>query len=37
MGNQNYFLPEGEDAADYHSVVIFCYPFKVVFSVATMS
>lgn len=37
MGNQNYFLPEGEDAADYHSVVIFCYPFKVVFSVATLS
>ena len=37
MGNQNYFLPDGEDATDYHSVVIFCYPFKVVFSVATLS
>lgn len=37
LGNQNYFLPDGEDAADYHSVVIFCYPFKVVFSVATLS
>ena len=30
MGSQNYFLPDGEDATDYHSVVIFCYPFKVV-------
>ena len=37
LGNQNYFLPDGEDATDYHSVVIFCYPFKVVFSVATLS
>ena len=37
MGNQNYFLPDGEDATDYHSVVIFCYPFKVVFTVATLS
>ena len=37
MGNQNYFLPDGEDGSGYGSVVIFCYPFKVVFSVATLN
>ena len=37
MGNQNYFLPDGENGEEYGSVVIFCYPFKVVFSVATLS
>ena len=31
MGNQNYFLPEGEDGSGYGSVVIYCRPFHVVF------
>ena len=37
MGNQNYFLPEGEDGSGYGSVVIYCRPFHVVFSVATLN
>ena len=37
MGNQNYFLPEGEDGSGYGSVVIYCKPFQVVFSVATLN
>ncbi len=37
MGNQNYFLPDGEDGATYGSVVIYCRPFQVVFSVATLN
>ena len=37
LGNQNYFLPDGEDGSGYGSVVIYCYPFKVVFSVATLN
>lgn len=36
MGNQNYFLPDGEDGSGYGSVVIYCRPFQVVFSVATL-
>ena len=36
MGNQNYFLPDGEDGSGYGSVVIYCRPFHVVFSVATL-
>lgn len=36
-GNQNYFLPDGEDGSDYGSVVIYCKPFQVVFSVATLN
>ncbi|MCY3545099.1 MAG: DM13 domain-containing protein [Chloroflexi bacterium] len=35
-GNQNYFLPDGEDGEGYGSVVIYCRPFHVVFSVATL-
>ena len=37
MGNQNYFLPEGEDGSGYGSVVIYCRPFQVIFSVATLN
>ena len=37
MGNQNYFLPESENPADYGSVVIYCKPFQVIFSVATLN
>ena len=36
-GNQNYFLPDGEDGSGYGSVVIYCRPFHVVFSVATLN
>ena len=35
VGNQNYEAPAA--AADYRSVVIYCRPFKVVFSVAPLS
>ena len=35
LGNQNYEAPA--DAADYRSVVIYCRPFQVVFSVAPLS
>lgn len=37
MGNQNYFLPDGEDGSDYDSVVIYCIPFRVIFSVASLN
>ena len=37
MGNQNYPLPDGEDGASYGSVVIYCRPFQVIFSVATLN
>ncbi|MCH8089918.1 MAG: DM13 domain-containing protein [Chloroflexi bacterium] len=36
MGNQNYGIPTGVDVAKYHSVVIYCVPFNVVFSVAPL-
>ncbi len=36
-GNQNYPLPDGVDPAAFNSVVIYCKPFKVVFSVAPIS
>ena len=35
-GNQNYPLPPDIDAADYDSVVIYCKPFRVIFSVAPL-
>ena len=37
IGNQNYTLPEGLLPDDYGSVVIYCKPFHVVFSVAPLS
>ena len=36
IGNQNYPLPEGLSPDDYGSVVIYCKPFHVVFSVAPL-
>ena len=35
-GNQNYPVPGGLDISDYNSVVIYCQPFNVVFSVASL-
>ena len=34
-GNQNYPIPAGVDTSIHKSAVIYCYPFAVVFSVAT--
>ena len=35
-GNQNYPIPTGFDVAPIQSVVIYCKPFKVIFSVASL-
>ena len=35
-GNQNYPIPAGVDTSIHKSVVVYCYPFAVVFSVATL-
>lgn len=35
-GNQNYTIPANVDVSAIHSVVIYCKPFSVVFSVATL-
>ena len=37
IGNQNYPIPNDVGVEDYHSVVIYCKPFQVVFSVAPLS
>lgn len=36
IGDQNYDIPEGVDLADYPSVVIWCVPFRVPFSAASL-
>lgn len=36
IGSQNYDLPRGVDVAALRSVVIFCWPFRVIFSVAPL-
>jgi hypothetical protein len=36
IGDQNYDLPAGVDLSQYNSVVIYCLPFHVVFSTATL-
>ena len=36
MGNQNYEIPADVDLAPIQSVVIYCRPFRVVFSVADL-
>ena len=36
IGDQNYEIPAGADIDDYGSVVIYCQPFHVIFSVATL-
>ena len=37
VGNQNYDIPADADLSLYNSVVIYCVPFHVVFSTATLS
>lgn len=37
VGNQNYPIPADVSLGDYESVVIYCRPFQVVFSVAPLS
>ncbi len=36
QGSQNYSIPAGTDISLYKSVVIYCQPFHVVFSVAPL-
>lgn len=36
IGNQNYEIPSDVDISSFQSVVIFCEPFKVIFSVASL-
>ena len=36
IGNQNYFIPDDVDIAALRSVVIYCKPFHIVFSVAPL-
>ena len=35
-GNQNYDIPAGVDLSQYHSVVVYCVPFHVVFAHAPL-
>ena len=37
IGNQNYPIPADVDALSYSSVVIYCKPFHVLFSVAPLT
>ena len=37
VGSQNYEIPQDFDLADAQSVVIYCKPFRVVFTVATLA
>jgi hypothetical protein len=37
IGNQNYEIPADIDLSEYQSVVIYCVPFHVVFSTATLN
>lgn len=36
IGSQNYEIPDDVDLSQYKSVVIYCVPFRVVFSTATL-
>ena len=36
IGNQNYTVPDGVDVSAQMSVVIYCKPFSVIFSVAPL-
>ena len=36
LGSQNYEIPAGTDLSEYHSVVIYCVPFHVVFAMAAL-
>lgn len=37
IGNQNYEIPDDVDLSEYGSVVIYCAPFHVLFSTATLT
>ena len=37
IGNQNYVVPADADIASFQSVVIYCKPFRVIFSVASLA
>ena len=37
IGDQNYEIPDDVDVSEYGSVVIYCQPFHVIFSIATVS
>lgn len=37
IGNQNYEIPAGTDIGEYKSIVIYCMPFHVIFSTASLS
>lgn len=37
IGNQNYPVPAGEDVTVYNAVMIYCQPFHVVFSTASLN
>jgi hypothetical protein len=37
VGNQNYDIPADTDLSAYNSIVIYCMPFHVVFSTATLT
>ena len=37
LGNHNYEVPSGTEATRYRSVVIYCKPFHVIFSVASLT
>ena len=37
VGNQNYEIPADVDLSEYNSIVIYCMPFHVVFSTATLA
>ena len=37
VGNQNYLLPDDLSLDDVNSVIIYCKPFRVVFSTAALS
>ncbi len=37
IGNQNYEIPTNVDISQFNSVVIYCLPFHVIFSVATLT
>ena len=37
IGDQNYPIPEGVDPSKFNSAIIYCKPFRVIFSVASLN
>lgn len=37
LGNQNYTIPADVDLSQYQSIIIYCQPFHVLFSIASLS